>query len=225
MKRSIVAGLAVLALAPLAAMPAAAGPPRHYHTITSTHGGASVTAEVEECLEAAVWVSSSVAMYASQPGPVNKQGLTGVLVQMVDTCTPNGAGMAGGGGGAVIFESDARGMVPLVVDNRLTSARVSAALHDVDTGEDVHLTVTWTGTGPLEHSTVVTHENLQPYGVVNSTANELRRAAVAEVSVEAGGYVITGTDDGATLEQTKSRCIEVPRPGVEGFYPCFGFPG
>ena len=32
-------------------------------------------------------------------------------------------------------------------------------------------------------------------------------------------------DTAAVLEQTKSRCIEVPRPGVEGFYPCFGFPG
>lgn len=29
----------------------------------------------------------------------------------------------------------------------------------------------------------------------------------------------------AVLERTKSRCVENPRPGVEGFYPCFGFPG
>ena len=32
-------------------------------------------------------------------------------------------------------------------------------------------------------------------------------------------------DPAAVLEQTKSRCMEVPRPGVEEFYPCFGFPG
>jgi hypothetical protein len=45
----------------------------------------------------------------------------------------------------------------------------------------------------------------------------------------AAGAIVLFSSSGATtsdalLEQTKSHCIEVPRPGVEGFHPCFGFP-
>jgi len=67
-------------------------------------------------------------------------------------------------------------------------------------------------------------------GVVNSADNNLLRDAVADVSVSVsdGGVpvlTLSGVDESALLEQVKSHCIENPRPGVEEFYPCFGFPG
>lgn len=247
MKRSIVVGLAALALAPLTVLPATAGPPRHYHTISSTHGYAYVT-QLDDCLLGEAFVSSAIGKYASQPGPVNKQGLTGVYVRVTDTCAepPSGdvSAQAGGGpGGVVVFEADGQNMAPLSVDPRLRWAAVrtvipASATDHVDgvPGEpyavDIVLEASWTGIGELEHTTVVTHANLQPDGVVNSTANDLRRVARAEVEVVVDGWSVTGTDPGqdteggsAVLEQSKSRCIEVPRPGVEGFSPCFGFPG
>lgn len=235
MKRIVLAGLTALVIAPLAALPATAGPPRHYHTISATHGFAVVTEQLDECLVGEVFVSSSIGKYASQPGPVNKQGLTGVFVRISDTCGEPEVGVkAGGGGGAAVLEADGQNMAPLVVDSRLRAASVhtTIAAQDGD-GQPVtiHLDATWTGIGELEHTTAVTHENYRGEGVVNSTANDLRRVAEAEVSVVVDGWSVSGFDPGqnaggnAVLEQSKSRCIEVPRPGVEGFYPCFGFPG
>ena len=64
-------------------------------------------------------------------------------------------------------------------------------------------------------------------GVVSSSSNDLRRAADAVVTVRVGDRVDLRSVPAAeaVLERTKSRCEENPRPGVEGFYPCFGFPG
>ncbi len=61
--------------------------------------------------------------------------------------------------------------------------------------------------------------------MVSSTSSERRRDAVAEVSASVGPYEIAATTDNAFLSTIRFRCVEVPRPGVEEFYPCFGFPG
>jgi hypothetical protein len=220
---------APLVLGPLTMGSAGAAPPRIYHTIGSTSASATVTTS-QGCELTEVFVSSSKAMYAAQPGPVNKQGLTSVFVRVTDSCVPTGARVgaaAGGGGGPVLFEADAQNGAPLVVDPRLTRASVTTDLAGTD-GEGnpvtVHLVAAWTGTGPLEHTLVSNHAHSAD-GNVNATDNNLRRDASARVSVQVAGRSATGTDPGAVIEQTRSRCIEVPRPGVEGFFPCFGFPG
>jgi len=79
------------------------------------------------------------------------------------------------------------------------------------------------GTGPLEHTTVSNHDHFAD-GNVNATDNNLRRDASARVSVQVAGRSASGVATDAVIEQSRSRCIEVPRPGVEGFFPCFGFP-
>lgn len=206
---------------------AGAAQPRIYHTITSTHAGATI-ASTQGCELTEVFVSSSKAMYAAQPGPVGKQGLTSVFVRVTDSCASGTrVAPAAGGGGPVIFEADVQNGAPLVVDPRLTRASVTTDLAGTD-GEGnavtVHLVASWTGTGPLEHTVVSNHAHYGD-GNVNATDNNLRRDASADVSVQVAGRSATGTDTGAVIEQTKSRCIEVPRPGVEGFFPCFGFPG
>lgn len=229
MKRLAGAALAAGGLAVLTAIPAGAGQPRIYHTITSSHGFALLDQTVG-CERTEAYVSSSVAMYAGQPGPVNKQGLTGAFVRVTDVCATETVGprpAAGGGGGAVIFEADGQNGARLVTDNRLRGASISTSVPGADANGDpvtIALSATWTPIGPLEHTTVRTHVNLG-VGNVSSTANDLRRPVTARVSVSVGGFDASGEASEATLEQTKSRCVEIPRPGVEEFYPCFGFPG
>lgn len=228
MRRALVAAaLAVpFALAPWATSIAGAAQPRIYHTIKDTTGSAVVSA-AQGCELTEVFVSSSVAMYAAQPGPVGKQGLTSVFVRVSDTCATAPLRAAAGGGGTVVFEADAQNSAPLVVDPRLTQASVTTDLPGTDDAGNpvtVHLSAAWTGTGPLEHTTVATHDNTGD-GNVSSTTNGLRRPATATVSVRVSGRSVSATDPGAVVEQTKWHCIENPRPGVEDYYPCFGFPG
>lgn len=219
---------APLVLGPLTTGSAGAAQPRIYHTIGSTSASA-VIATTQDCELTEVFVSSSRAMYAAQPGPVNKQGLTAVFVRVTDSCAAAGARVtaaAGGGGGPVLFVADVQNGAPLVVDPRLTRASVTTDLTGTDGDGNpvtVHLVATWTGTGPLEHTLVSNHHHFAD-GNVNATDNNLRRDASARVSVQVAGRSATGTDAAAQIEQTRSRCIEVPRPGAEGFFPCFGFP-
>ncbi|MBV1781238.1 hypothetical protein KRR55_19190 [Paeniglutamicibacter sp. ABSL32-1] len=220
MKRML-AAMAVLALAPLGAGPAAAAP-NIYHVISSTHGGAYVAVE-EGCELTEVFLSSSVGKFAAQPGPVNKQGLTSVFVRVTDTCGP----AAAAGGGGVLFEAEAMNMAELVADPRLRHASVSTVMEGTDSDGNpvtVELDATWTGTGELEH-TVISSPRHFPEGNVIAVDNNLRRDAIAEVNVEVAGRSVSGTDPAASLELVKANCVEVARPGVEGFFPCFGFPG
>ncbi|HJW01389.1 MAG TPA: hypothetical protein VJ617_20045 [Arthrobacter sp.] len=218
MKRLLI-GLSTAALVALGTAPAGAAP-NIYHTISSTHGSAAV-AETVGCERTEIFVSSMVGMFAAQPGPVNKQGLTAVFVRISDVCAAPGRGV-------VLFQADGQNFAPLEAEPRLTSASISTSLAGTDGAGNpvtISLSASWTGTGPLEHDTVHTHENFPGVGNVNSTDNNLRRAATATVSVTVNGLTAAGTDSNAVLEQVKSRCIEVARPGVEGFFPCFGFPG
>ena len=231
MKRLILTCAAALAVIPLAASPAFAAKPNIYHTIASTHASA-VVSRADGCSLTEVFVSSSLGMYAAQPGPVNKQGLTGVLVQVTDICGEQGEVQAAAGGGTVLYRAEGQSPTPLVADPRIASASISDVLRGTDsTGEPVtiHLAATWTGVGLLEHSTVQNNSQY-PEGNVAAHDNNLRRAATADVSVivERDGddvLAVSGTDDGASLEKIRSMCIEVPLPGVTEFLPCFGFPG
>lgn len=220
---ALVTGLVVGWMAALGGAPATAGPPRMYHTISSSSGYASL-ARTRGCERTQVFVSSSVGKYAARPGPVGKQGLTGVDVRVTDLCSTRAAAA---GGGVVRFEAEGQDATRLVTDNRLRGASVTTDIAATD-GQGhrvtVHLRVTWTATGPLEHTTSHSHARLAD-GNVSSAANDLRRPVTASLDVGAAGVRLRGTAGEANLEQTKSHCIEVPRPGVRGFYPCFGFPG
>lgn len=234
--RAVVAAIAIpIGLVGLTAVPAAAAQPRIYHTIKAATGFAFLD-ETRGCERTEVYVSSSKAMYAAQPGPVGKQGLTDALVRVTDVCaappesSPESSKVAAaaGGGPPVVFEAEGRAMVPLTVDARLTRASVDADLPGTDGQGNpvtIHLVATWVGTGPLEHSTVHNHVLFPGSGVVSANDNNLRREATAQVAVEVAGRAALGTAAEASLELVRSMCIEVPRPGVEGFYPCFGFPG
>lgn len=218
MKRLLI-GLCTAAMVALTAPPAGAAP-NSYHTISSSHGSAAVV-ETVGCERTEIFVSSMVAMFAAQPGPVNKQGLTSVFVRITDVCAAPGRGV-------VLFQADGQNLAPLEVRPRLTAASITTELAGTDGDGNpvtISLSASWTGTGPLEHDTLSSHENIPGVGNVNSTDNNLRRVATASVSVTVNGLTVAGTDSEAVLEQVKARCIEIARPGVEGFFPCFGFPG
>ncbi|TAP44584.1 hypothetical protein [Arthrobacter sp. S39] len=218
MKRLLI-GLSTAAMVALSAAPAGAAP-NIYHTISSTHGSAAVV-ETVGCERTEIFVSSMSGMFAAQPGPVNKQGLTSLFVRISDICAAPGRGV-------VLFQADGMNFAPLDVDSRLTSASITTDMAGTDGDGNpvtISLSASWTGTGPLEHDTLSSHENIPGVGNVNSVDNNLRRAATATVSVTVNGLTAAGTDSNAVLEQVKARCIEVARPGVEEFFPCFGFPG
>ena len=169
-----------------AAAPAEAAQ-RIYHTIKAATGFAFLD-QTQGCERTEVYVSSSKAMYAAQPGPVGKQGLTGALVRVTDVCavapeTPEAAAPTAVGG-EVLFEADGRAMVPLTVDARLTKASVNAHLPGTD-GEGnpitIHLVASWSGQG-RRHSTVHNHV-LYSDGVVSANDNNLHREATTQISV------------------------------------------
>jgi len=208
--------VAVLAALPLLGLgPAAQARPAIYHTITSTHGFASYS-QTDGCLRTDAFVSSSDAMYAAQPGPVNKQGLTALAVTVTDVCA-----RAGGGGGVVVF--DGMGMLdtPLVARPRLTLASVEATIPLADdvsgTTVEGRLWVSWTGIGPITHDTGHSHTRFPLAGIVNGHGNSWMRSATATVTVDVPGVTrVTGTSTDAVLEKVKAGCMEIRWPHYTG---------
>lgn len=226
MRRALTAGLAAAFLAAASTGPAGAAEPRIYHTIKDTTAYAEVS-QLDDtgCIQTSLWVGSSVAMYTGKPSGLAKQKRTTVDLVVRDLCAPPPEGEVGAAavGGQVIYEASGQSAVGPVVDTRLTRAHVSADFVG-EGGVPFSIDASWTGTGTLTRDHVNTHVNLAE-GVVSTTANEVRRDAVAEVTATIGSFEMSATTDTAVLSTLRFRCIEVPRPGVEEFYPCFGFPG
>lgn len=226
-------GALALALLPLVVPTAQAAPPSMYHNVDVVSASFD-SAQQEGCLLTQVFASATTGHWAGRHGPSVKQdGPSGVLLRVTDTCSaPAGdvSAAAADPGGVVLLEVEATSMaLPLVTDQKLTRAGASGVLAGTDqdgTPVTVEMDVTWTGTGPLEHTTVRTKERL-PGGNVSSAANEWGRAATARATVRLGEEVFTGTDDESRIERTKSHCIEIPTGPTtpEDFFPCFGFPG
>lgn len=226
MRRALMSGLAAGVMVAASAVSAGAAEPRIYHTIKDTTAYAEVSQLDESgCIETSLWVSSSTAMYTGKPSGLNKQERTTVDLIVRDLCTspPDGEVSAAAGPGTVIYEASGQTAVGPVVDTRLTSASVSADFVGEE-GVPISVDATWTGVGDLTRSHATTHGN-STEGVVSSTSNEVRRDAVANVSASVGPYDVTATTDTASLSTIRFRCVEVPRPGVDEYYPCFGFPG
>ena len=227
MSRAVIGAVLGLVVPIVFAGAAVGATPRMYHTVKSSLGYA-VLVQTVGCEQTEVYVSSSVGQYAGRRGPAVKQGLTAVYVRVTDVCAV--AVTAGGGGGApVLFEADGQSPAALTVDPRLRWANVTADIPGTDQAGDrvtIALRASWVGTGELGHDPTHTHVRFPGEGVVSSTANDIGRDATASVAVRIAAQVdVQGSTTDALLQQTKSHCIEVPRPGVEGFYPCFGFPG
>lgn len=228
-----ITGVVAVSLLPLLVPTASAAPPNMYHTV-SAESASFDSAQLDGCLLTEIFAAATTGHWAGDHGPSVKQdGPSAVFLRVTDTCAAPVDGpstAAAGPGGAVLLEVEATSMqLPLVTDQQLRRASAVGTLEGTDqhgTPVTVGLEVVWTGAGPLEHTTVRTHDRL-PDGNVSSTANEWGRPATAQATVHLGDQVLTGTDAESRIERTKSHCIEIPTgPTVpEEFFPCFGFPG
>lgn len=227
------ASAVAVSLAPLLAATAQAAPPNMYHNVDVVSASFD-SAKEEGCVLTQIFAAATTGHWAGDHGPsVRQQGPSGVLLRVIDTCAAppqDLSAAAAGPSGVVLLEVEAMSMaLPLVTDQHLTRASAVGILEGTDqdgTPVTLDLDVLWTATGPLEHTTVRTHDRL-PDGVVSSTANEWGREATASATVRLGDQVFTGTDEESRIERTKSHCIEVPtgRTALGDFFPCFGFPG
>jgi hypothetical protein len=226
MKRALPAALGAGILMAASTAGAGAAEPRIYHTIKDTTAYAELSQlDDSGCIQTSLWISSSRAMYTGKPSGLNKQQRTTVDLVVRDVCAaaPEGELAAAAAGGEVLYEANGETAVAPRIDTRLTTATLSADFVGED-GVPFSVDATWTGAGGLVRSHVNVHDNTRQ-GVVSSTSTERRREAIADISASVGPYEVAATTDSASLSTIRFRCVEVPRPGVDEFYPCFGFPG
>jgi hypothetical protein len=222
--------VSLVAIGAVLVMPAVAlgSTPAIYHTIGSKFAGAQFSTMLDDCRAAAVWISSSDAKYAPQPGEgggVNKQGLTAVSVVVQDTCQP-----PVGKGYPVLFDGFVMTFDPLQSTARLESAwlNLDLVLADSVSGADVPVSVsiTWLATGPAHPDTVPNNHSHFPFaGNVNTHDNTFMRPAVAFGSVTVDGVNLApNPDENAVLQSVKSACMEIGFPHYDGeTLWCFGF--
>jgi hypothetical protein len=219
----------------MATLPATAGAavPDSNRVITSRHADAALVA-ADGCLLTEIFVSSSDAMYGGRPGPVNKQGLSGVGIRRTDICAAGGASLAGlglhaaggGGGGVVVFDGLGQTLAPLASTSHFDEAWLNATIPVVNelSGDEIPVVVdlTWNLAGELVRDTG--HSHIPPRlfgGTVNSHWNSLTGDATVSGTVSIGGEVLGFTAvEGAHLQQLKYGCQVITHAGTEADLDC-----
>ncbi len=206
---------------------ASAAPPAIYHTIDGRFASAYFTS-LDGCLQTDVWVSSSAATYAPQPGvqdSLNKQGLTSVQIVVYDTCKP-----MEGKHYPIVADWFSQTPDRLVAESRMRAASldVTLAMTDSVSGDTASVSVdlTWVATAGAHPDTVRNnHVRFPGEGIVNTHDNNINLPAMAWGTVWLHGVnVAPGADESATLEQIKSSCMEIAFPHWAGdSLFCFGF--
>ncbi|MDH4335592.1 MAG: hypothetical protein OEW24_10155 [Chloroflexota bacterium] len=206
---------------------ASAAPPAIHHTIDGRFASAYFTS-LDACLQTDVWVSSSAATYAPQPGvddTLNKQGLTSVEIVVYDTCKP-----MEGKHYPIVSEWFSQTPDRLVAESRIRTAHLDAilAMTDSVSGDtaSVPVDLNWAATARAHPDPVRNnHVRFPGEGIVNTHDNNINLPAMAWGTVWLNGVnVAPEADESATLEQTKSSCMEIAFPHWTGdSLFCFGF--
>ena len=212
----------------LVAIPATAiaAVPDYQRVITSRHADAAL-ASLDGCVLTEVFVSGMDGVFGGRPGPINRQGLTGIGVRQRDLCAAAasmgsiGIYAAGGGGGALVFDGLGQTLDPLGSNVHLDRAWLRADVPMVNEapggGETVAVSVnlTWTLVGELARDTGHLHVRVPGEGVVNSHQNTLMGDATVSGTVRIGDatYTFDGVE-GAHLQQVKYGCQVIPHPGI-----------
>ena len=205
--------LPALAAVTMLALPTAAtaATPAIYHTIDGQFASAYFTS-LDGCLQTDVWVASSAATYAPQPGvsdELNKQGLTSVQIFVYDTCQP-----PDGKHYPIVADWFAQSSDRLVAESRMRSAHVSAtlAMTDAVSGEsaDVLIDVVWQAAAAAHPDTVRNnHVRFAGEGIVNTHDNNINLSAEASGTVWLNGRNLSpDADPNAALEQIRSACMD-----------------
>jgi hypothetical protein len=225
--------LPILAAVLAAAIPmtATAAVPDYQRVITSRHADAAF-ASLNGCVLTEIFVSGMDGVFGGRPGPINRQGLTGVGVRQRDICagaaSMTGIGVqAAGGGGDLIFDGLGQTLDPLGSTVHLDRAWLRAEVPMVNEapggGEEVVVTIdlAWTLVGKLARDTGHLHVRVPGEGNVNSHQNTLMGDAVVSGTVSVGGSSFVFSDvEGAHLSQVKYGCQVVAHPGGEPDLSC-----
>ena len=201
-----------------AAMPAtvAAAVPDYQRVISSRHADVAL-ASLDGCVLTEIFVSGMDAVFGGRPGPIQRQGLTGVGVRQSDICTAAaslghlGLYSAGGGaGGTLLFDGLGQTLDRLGSSVRFDRAWLRAAVpvvNEVASGdaEVVSVDLSWTLVGELTRDTGHLHVRVPGEGNVNSHQNTLMGDAVVSGTVTIGDqtYVFNDVVE-AHLQQVKT---------------------
>ncbi|MCA1569696.1 MAG: hypothetical protein LC798_05110 [Chloroflexi bacterium] len=209
-----------------AALPsvAVAAVPDYQRVIVSRHADAALTT-LDGCVLTEVFVSGADAAFGGRPGPVNKQGLSSVLVRRSELCQASaslatvGVHAAGGIGGVVLFDGLGRTLAPLASTVHFDQAWLQTAIPLVNeaNGDEVviGLDLTWDLVGGLERDTGHLHVRVPGEGNVNSHQNTLTGDAVVSGTVTIGSEVLSFEGvDGAHLQQVKYGCQVIAFPAA-----------
>jgi len=222
--------LSLIAMAALsAALPAtaAAAVPDYQRVIASRHADAALTS-LDGCVLTEIFVSSMDGVFGGRPGPVNKQGLTGVGIRQSNVCL-GAASMGrlgifaagGGGGGALTFDGLAQNLEPLGSTVHFDRAWVSTDLVMVNEASpgleevSVAIDISWSLVGELDRDTGHLHVRVPGEGNVNSHQNTLGGDATVSGTVVIGDAVYTfDAVEGAHLQQVKYGCQVIAHPSA-----------
>jgi hypothetical protein len=217
------------ALMVILAMPsvASAAVPDYQRVIVSRHADAALTS-LDGCVLTEVFVSGMDGAFGGRPGPINRQGLTGVGVRQIDICrgaaSMGGFGIfaaGGGGGGTLLFDGLGQTLDPLGSDVHFRTAWLRATVPMINEAspdaEDVVVSIdlTWSLVGTLDRDTGHLHVRLPGEGNVVSHQNTRQGDAIVSGTVVIGDQdFVFDVVEGAHLEEVKYGCQVVAHPSV-----------
>jgi hypothetical protein len=212
--------LVIVAGAVLAPNAASADVPEYQRVIKSRLADAALVG-VAGCIRTEIFVSSSDSVFGGRPGPVHKQGLTGVLVSQFDTCSGAGTGTVRAAAepppGKLIFSGIGQSLDPLNSTARFDRAWIDVTVPVLDeiSGRTVpvHLDLQWALVGEFDRDTVHTHVRVPHGAIVNSHSQTLLADAVVSGTATIGADLVGfGPTVGAHLQQVKYGCQVITHP-------------
>ncbi|MDQ3689414.1 MAG: hypothetical protein M3406_05150 [Chloroflexota bacterium] len=227
MRRPLSLLAAALLVASAIPATASAAVPDYQRVITSRFADAAL-ASLDGCVLTEVFVSGTDAVFGGRPGPINRQGLAGVLVRQNDVCAGAASlghlgifAAGGGGGGTPIFDGLGQTLGRLGSTVHFDRAWVRTEIPVVNEvagrGEQVvvALELTWSLVGDLDRDTGHLHVREPGEGNVNSHQNTLMGEATVSGTVRIGTDVYTFDGvDGAHLQQVKYGCQVIAHPSA-----------
>jgi hypothetical protein len=213
--------LVITTLALLAALPATASAQiEEWQRIVRSRHASAVFSQIDGCNQIEVYVSATDGKYVNRFGPVNKQGLLGVLYLVRDVCAEPGPK-----GYPVVFSADGMTLDRLESTPRFDRAWVSATLPGIDSdGVDIEIRVAlqFRPLAGYERSRVSGHGWFPPGekrgAWVGTFSHNMMAPAVAwgTVWIDGTALPLQPTQD-AVLEQVRYLCkvIQHPRGGAE----------
>lgn len=213
--------LALITLALLAAVPATASAQiEDWQRVVRSRHASAVFTQVSGCNQVEIYVSATDGKYVNRFGPVNKQGLVGVLYLVRDICAEPGPK-----GYPVIYGADGMTLDRLESTPRFDRAWVGATLPAIDSdGVDVEIRVAiqFRPAAEYERSRVSGHGWFPPGekrgAWVGTFSHNLMAPAEAWGTIWLDGQAtVLEPSSEAVLEQVRYLCkvIQHPRGGAE----------